>query len=552
MFRRKFLQISLPQLFLLLVLLTAFSITLILPLFSLFTKAFLSRNGEFCGLNNYIEYFSNPALSVSVLNTIDISLVTTLFSSVLGFIYAYALTRTNICLKRFFRYTALIPLFIPTIVHAVGLVYIFGKQGILTKLGFGIDLYGRMGIIISEVIYTFPQAFLMFLIALEFADGRLYDAADSMGISNVKKFFRITLPEIKYTAVNVLFVCFTLAFTDFGAPKVLGGAYNVLATDIYKQIAGQFNMNMGAVVGTLLLAPAVMSFIAGRMITTKNASTLSAKSTKMAIRKNRGRDIFSFIFCGLITLSFIFLIASLFVGALTKYYPYDMSLTLKNFIFNNSTGGIASYFNSLKMSAATAFFGVIFVFVYAYMMEKTRGFGALKRLGKFLSVLPLALPGMVIGVSFIFFFNHRANPLNFIYGTMAILVISNILHYFSVPYFTASGSLKKLDKEFESVSESMNIPRWKTFLRVSVPLSLPAILEIFMYYFVNSMVTVSAVVFLYSANFKIASIAITHMEEAGDISHAAGMSLLILFINILVRIVYEFLVKAVKKRGYIR
>jgi iron(III) transport system permease protein len=552
MFRRKFLHISFPQLVLLLVLLTVFSITLIFPLFSLFTKAFLSRNGEFCGLNNYIEYFSNPALSVSVLNTIDISLVTTFFSSVLGFIYAYALTRTNIRLKRFFRYTALIPLFIPTIVHAVGLVYIFGKQGILTRLGLGIDLYGRVGIIISEVIYTFPQAFLMFLIALEFADGRLYDAADSMGISNVKKFFRITLPEIKYTAVNVLFVCFTLAFTDFGAPKVLGGAYNVLATDIYKQIAGQFNMNMGAVVGTLLLAPAIMSFIAGRMITTKNASTLSAKSTKMAIRKNRGRDIFSFIFCGLITLSFLFLIAALFVGALTKYYPYDMGFTLKNFVFNNSTGGIASFFNSLKMSAATAFFGVIFVFVYAYMMEKTRGFGALKRLGKFLSVLPLALPGMVIGVSFIFFFNHRANPLNFIYGTMAILVISNILHYFSVPYFTASGSLKKLDKEFESVSESMNIPRWKTFLRVSVPLSLPAILEIFMYYFVNSMVTVSAVVFLYSANFKIASIAITHMEEAGDISHAAGMSLLILFINILVRIVYEFLVKAVKKRGYIR
>ncbi|MDR2400765.1 MAG: putative 2-aminoethylphosphonate ABC transporter permease subunit, partial [Deferribacteraceae bacterium] len=497
MFRRKFLHISFPQLSLLLLLLTAFSVTLIFPLFSLFSKAFLSRSGEFCGFNNYIEYFGTPSLSVSVLNTIDISLVTTIFSSVLGFIYAYALTRSNIRFKRFFRYTALIPLFIPTIVHAVGLVYIFGKQGVLTKLGFGFELYGRLGIIISEVIYTFPQAFLMFLIALEFADGRLYDAADSMGISNIKKFFRITLPEIKYTAVNVLFVCFTLAFTDFGAPKVLGGTYNVLATDIYKQIAGQFNMNMGAVVGTLLLLPAVMSFIAGRVMTSKNVSTLNAKSTKLIIRRNKGRDIFSFIFCGVVTLSLIFLIAALFVGALTKYYPYDLGFTLRNFIFNNSTGGITSYFNSLKMSVATAFFGVIFVFAYAYMLEKTRGFAVLKRLGKFLSVLPLALPGMVIGVSFIFFFNQKTNPLNFIYGTMAILVISNILHYFSVPYFTASGSLKKLDKEFESVSESMNIPRWKTFLRVSVPLSFPAILEIFMYYFVNSMVTVSAVVFLY-------------------------------------------------------
>jgi iron(III) transport system permease protein len=529
--------------------LAAFTVVLIFPLFSLFSKAFMDNSGDFVGLANYVRYFKTPTLSVSIWNTINISLWSTIFSSALGLVYAYALTRTRIRLKRFFKYTALIPIFIPTIVHALSLVYIFGKQGVITRLGFEIELYGHLGIILSEIIFTFPQAFLMFYVALEFVDGRLYEAADSMGVSAPGKFFNITLPDIKYTVLNVLFVCFTLAFTDFGAPKVIGGSYNVLATDIYKQVAGQFNMNMGAVVGTLLLIPAVISFIADRVISNRNTSALNAKATPLVIKESRGRDVFFFTFCSLITLFFLFMVAALMMGAFTSYYPYNMGFTLRNFLFDESTGGIGSYVNSLKMAFFTAVFGTAFVFIYAYLTEKTSRFGMLRKYGKLLSVLPLALPGMVVGLSFIFFFNNPQNPLHFIYGTVIILVVSNILHYFSVPFLTASGCLKKLDKEFESVSDSMNIPRRKTFLRVSVPLSMPAILEIFMYYFVNAMVTVSAVVFLYSAGFKISAIAITHMEEAGNISQAAAMSLLILLINVLVRALYEAAVRLVKSKA---
>ncbi|MDR2360168.1 MAG: putative 2-aminoethylphosphonate ABC transporter permease subunit [Oscillospiraceae bacterium] len=551
MFRRiahRLSRISFPQLLTLLCVLAVFIIALVLPLRSLLIKAFLDKSGEFAGFANYIKYFRTPSLSVSVWNTADISLVSSLFSVCFGFLYAYALTRTRIPIKAFFRYAALIPIFIPSIVHALALVYLFGKQGIVTGLGFQIELYGRLGIIISEFIYTFPQVFLLFYVALEFADGRIYEAAESMGVPAVKIFFRVTVPEIKYTVVNAFFVCFTLAFTDFGAPKVIGGSYNVLATDIYKQVAGQFNMNMGAVVSTLLLLPAVASFAVGRLINNRNSGTISAKSTILAIKKNPLRDAVFFAVCASIAVLFLTLIAALFIGALTTYYPYDLSFTLKHFSFNPSSGGIESYFNSLRMSALTAAFGTAFVFVYAYMLEKSSGLARLKKLGKLLSALPLALPGMVIGLSFIFFFNSKTNPLNFIYGTMAILVLSNIVHYFSVPYITAVSALKKLDREFESVSESMGVPRRKTFLRVSVPMSMPAILEIFMYYFVNSMVTVSAVVFLYSAKLKIASIAISHMEESGDIAQAAAMSLLILVINVLVRLLYEASVRCVKKR----
>lgn len=547
--KRKLQNINHSQLAVMIVVIGSFAVTLAGPLYSLFSKAFLSKTGDFVWFQNYVDYFKSPSLTTSIFNTIDISIWSTIFSMLLGFGFAYALTRTRIKGKSFFKYMALIPIFIPTVVHALGLVYIFGKQGILTAIGLNFELYGRFGIIISEIIYTFPSAFLMFMLALEVADGRLYEAADTFGCSPAKKFFTITLPEIKYTIINVFFVCFTLAFTDFGAPKVLGGNYNVLATDIYKQVAGQFNMNMGAVVGTLLLIPAVISFIVGRVSGTKNASTINAKATKLNIKKSPKRDIFFFALCSAITICFLFMIASLVMGALTTYYPYDLTLTLKNFSFNVSTGGIGTFTNSIKMSLFTALFGTVFVFVYAYLMEKTKGAKNFKRLGKFMASIPIALPGMVIGLAFIFFFNQKSNPLNFIYGTMIILVLSNILHYFSVPYITATGALKKLDKEFENVAESMNIPKWKTVLRVSIPLSLPAILENFMYYFVNSMVTVSAVVFLYSANFKIASIAITHMEEAGDISQAAAMSLLILIINVFIRIVYEIVIKMIKKRS---
>ena len=537
------------QFLILTICLIVFTVVLILPLFSLFSKAFFDRSGSFVGFDNYLKYFNSPTLSTSVVNTFEISFWSTLFSVLLGFLYAYGLTRTRIKGKAFFQYAALIPIFIPTVIHALGLIYLFGKQGIFTRAGlFPFELYGKLGIIISEAIFTFPQAFLMFFIALKFADGRLYEAADSMAVSALEKLLKITLPEIKFTFISVCFVCFTLAFTDFGAPKVIGGSYNVLATDIYKQVAGQFNFNMGAVVGTLLLIPAVMSFIVDRLVGSKNASTINAKATELEVKASIKRDVFFFGLCSSVALFFLTLIAALFIGGFSENYPYDLSFTLKNFMFNQSAGGIDSYFHSLQMALFTAIFGTVFVFGYAYLLEKTNGFGLLRKYGKLLSLLPLALPGMVIGISFIFFFNNTNNPLNFIYGTLVILVAANIIHYFSVPFLTASGCLKKLDKEYESVSDSMNVPRWKTFLWVSVPLSLPAILEIFMYFFVNAMVTVSAVVFLYSAQFKIASVAIIHMEEAGNFGQAAAMSLLILMINVLVRILYEVVTKAIIRR----
>jgi len=537
--RRRLAQTSLGQLAVICLMLAVFIIIMVLPLIALFMRAFQNNTGEFVGLANYRAYFENPALFQSLRNTISVSLTTAFFSVILGFLFAYGVTRTNMRFKRFFRYMVLIPIFVPTIAHAVGLISLFGRQGIITGWGFEIPIFGQVGIVISHIIFTLPQAFLMFYVSLEYADGRLYEAAESMGVKPINQLIKITLPEVKYTFINVAFVCFTLAFTDFGAPVVIGGGYNVLATDLFVQITGLFNFNMGAVVSTLLLVPAMLAFIINRITNSANMGAVSAKSTKLVIKKNIARDTGFFIFCSVIILCFLALIGGLAVRAFTVFFPFDTAFTLANFQFTPVTGGIGSFFNSIQMSLMTAAIGTAFVFIYSYMAEKADGFDFLRKIAKLFSILPLALPGMVIGVSYIIFFNNPNNPFNFVFGTIAILVMSNILSFFSVPFLTATGALKKLEREFESVSDSMSIPRWKLFARVTVPLSFPAVLETFMYYFVSSMVTISALVFLYTPQFRVASIAISHMHAEGVFAQAAAMSLLILFINILVRLLYE-------------
>ncbi len=140
------------------------------------------------------------------------------------------------------------------------------------------------------------------------------------------------------------------------------------------------------------------------------------------------------------------------------------------------------------------------------------------------------------------------NPFHSLYGTIAVLVLVNIIHFYSVTFVTATTALKKLDREFELVSQSMGIPFYKTFFRVTVPMCLPTILEMVMYYFVNSMVTVSAVVFLYAADFKLAAVSIVNMDDAGNVAPTAAMSVLIVVTNIVVRVVYEWGTKALRNR----
>ncbi|MEK5060736.1 phosphonate ABC transporter permease [Paenibacillus sp. FSL H7-0326] len=540
----------------LLIVLLGLVTVVILPLIFLFRQAFMDQNGVFVGLANFAKYGESPALLQSLQHSLTVSVLTTVIVIPLAFGLAYVLTRTDIKGKGIIKGLAMLPLFAPTMMHGLALTYLFGNQGLFTTGFFGalpfewrIPLYGPVGILIAEVIYTFPQAFLIMMAGLMISDYRLYEAADSMGASHFKKLWSITLPSVKYALLSTATVCFTLSFTDYGAPKVVGGQYSVLATDVYKQVVGQQNMSMGAVVGIMLTVPAVLAFILDRIVTRKQQAYVTSKSVPYAIKRNRLRNTFAYLYAGIFSLVIVTVMGAVVFAAFVKKWPYNLSLTMDNFNFSKAAaGGFDPFWNSVQMSIMTAVLGTVLIFAIAYLIENTKGFRGLRQAAYFLSILPMALPGLVIGLAFIYFFNHPGNPLGFMYGTMAILVLANILHFYSVPFMTATTTLKMMDKEFDQVSESMNVGRGRTFFRVTVPLSMSAILEMFVYLFVNSMVTISAVVFLYGADLKLASIMIVNMDDAGDTAQAAAMSVLIVLLNLAVRGGYEALTARLRRK----
>ena len=513
-----------------------------LPLYAILSKSLFNREGLFVGLENYSYYFSTPALFYSIYNSLFVAIFTTIITVSLAFIFAYALTRSCMIGKSFFKTIAMIPILVPSLLSGIALVYLFGNQGIIKPLLFGYSIYGPIGIIIAESFYTFPHALLIIMTAFSIADARMYEAAVSLRASHSKIFFSVTLPGVRYGLISAAFVVFTLVITDFGIPKVIGGKFNVLAVDVYKQVVGQQNFQMGAVVSVVLLIPAMLAFTVDRFVQKKQVTLLSSRAVVFAPKKNIRFDSLMLVYCILVSILIVTILGMCQYAALVTYWPYDMSLGFNNYQFElMDGGGWESYYNSIRLGLYTAIFGTIIVFCGAYLVEKGRGLNIGRNIFHFLAMMPMAIPGMTLGLAYIFFFNNPVNPLNFIYGSMAILVICTIIHFYTVSHLTAVTALKQIDKEFESVSASLKQPFYRTFFRVTTPICLPAIFEISIYFFVNAMTTVSAVVFLYSADTTLASVAILNMDDQGDIAPAAAMGMMIFYTNASVRIAYTVL-----------
>jgi len=519
-------------------------VTLVLPLWWLLSKSFQNQNGDFVGLANYIQYFSTPALFASVWNSLFIAFLSTAIVLPLAFVYAYALQRSCMRWKGLFQALALIPILAPSLLPAISLIYLFGNQGFLKGLMFGGTIYGPIGIVISQVFYCFPHALMILVAALSMADARLYEAADALGASKTRVFFTVTLPGAKYGVISAGFVIFTLVITDFGIAKVIGGRFNVLATDIFKQVIGQQNFEMGAVVGFVLLLPAVFAFAADRIIQRRQVALLSARAVPLIPKPAPRRDWGLFLFCAVLGGLIFMLLAMAAWASFVTRWPYNLALTLKNYAFGDfDTNGWDAYWNSVVMASWTAVIGTVVVFLGAYLLEKTRGFAWGRGIAQFMAMLPMAVPGLVIGLAYIFFFNARGNPLGFIYATMIILVVNSVTHFYTVSHLTATTALKQLDNEFEAVSASLKVSLLRTMARVTVPICVPAVLDITIYLFVNAMTTVSAVIFLYSTNTKLAAVTIINMDESGFTAAAAAMAMTIVATSAAVKITHVLLTR---------
>ncbi len=535
----------------LLVVMAMLFVFLVAPLMTILLHAVQDRDGRFVGLAHFITYFQTPSLLRAAWNSVWVSAVVAMISVPTAFVFAYALTRSRMPapLKAAFRLIALIPLLAPSLLSAISFVQWFGNQGALKFLLGGASIYGAPGIILAEVYNTFPHALMILVTALSLADGRLYEAAAALRTPPWRQFMTITLPSCKYGLISAATVVFTYVVSDFGAPKVIGGNFNVLSVDVFKQVVGQHNFSIGAVVGMLLLLPSIASFVIDYVVRRKLKAQLTARSVPYAPKRRKVADAVLTLFCSGVCALLLATIGMAVYTSLISLWPYDLSFTLKHYHFVLVESDMAAaYGNSLKVALATAVAGALIVFVGAYLIEKTRNLGLMRKGMHLMAVLSMAVPGLVLGLGYVMFFNHPANPLNFLYQTMAILIVSMVVHYYTSSHLTAVTALKQIDNEFEAVSASLKVPFFKTFLRVTVPVCLPAILDIGRYFFVVSMASLSAAIFLYTPETILASVAIMHLDDAGDIGPAAALASLIVVTSTLVCLAYALLTRVLLAR----
>ena len=525
-----------------------FLVFLVLPLGSLISKSLENKEGDFVGLANYNLYLQEPALFQSLYNSLFVAISSTVIVVILAFLFSYALTRTCMPFKGFFKLIALIPLLSPSILAAIALVYWFGNQGVLKEVLLGNSIYGPIGIIMASVYWTFPHALIILTTSLSLSDSRLYEAAEVLKTSKLRAFFTITIPGARYGIIITAFVIFTQVFTDFGVPKVIGGNYNVLATDIYKEVVGMQNFQMGAVISMVLLVPAMIAFFIDRYSRKKQISFLTSMSVVFKPKKYFKVDMIMLGFCSCLALIIILMIGMAQYGAIVKFWPYNLNFTLKNYNFEEAGLGWESFYNSVRLAFYAAIFGTIIIFIGSYLIEKLRLNEGTRNLVQFFALMPMAVPGLVLGLAYIFFFNAKDNPLNFIYATMIILVVNTIVHFYTVSHLTAVTALKQMDKEFESVSLSLKIPIYKMFWRVTLPVCLPPIFDISIYLFVNAMTTVSGVIFLYSYDTTLASVSAIHLDEQGEVAKAAAMAMLIVYVSIAVRLTHTIITKKILRK----
>ena len=527
-------------------------IGLVAPLLMILLRAFDAPPGGGSGLGAFAAYFASPALLRSLWNSVWVSLLVTLIVVPLAFGFAYALTRSCMPAKPLLRAITLLPLLAPSLLSAISLIYWFGNQGVARDLwrALGFDgIYGAPGIVLAECFAVFPHVLMILVTALTLADARLYEAAAAMGTSTQRKFMTITLPGAKYGLVSAALVCFTLVMTDFGIPKVVGGNFNMLATDVFKLVIGQQDFQRGAVVALLLLMPAALSFGVDHLVQRRQTAALSGRAVALVPRPARGFDTAMLLYCLLVVGLMLAMFGMAVFASFAQLWPYNLSPSLDHYISGLVHAELGeALWNSLQLAASTAVLGPVVVFLGAYLLEKTRGLDLLRPALRGLAMLPMAVPGLVLGLGYIFFFNAPGNPLGVLYQTLPLLVLCTVVHFYTTGHLTMVTALKSIDPEFESVAASLKVPFHVTFWRVTLPICLPTLLDVSRYFFINAMTTISAVVFLYGPHTKVAAVAILNLDEAGETGPAAAMAVLIAAVSAIVTLLYMALGRLVDRR----
>jgi iron(III) transport system permease protein len=511
------------------VLLLLLGIISVLPISALLIRAFLARDGGFVGLDNFIRYATEPGLAVAAWNSASLSAISTVIVMALAFPYAYALVRTRIPGRGFFRLMALLPLLAPSLLPAFGMVFLFGNQGWLKHWLLGESLYGPIGIVLASAFYAFPHAVLILSAGLSAGDQRHYEAARALKAGPWRRFVTVTLPSCRYAAISAASIVYILVFTDFGIPSVVGGSTNVLATDIYKLVIGRFDFEMGAVVGVLLLVPAVIAYGIDWFARRSQRSMITGKSVPIEPERLVWRDVALFGFAGVVTCAILAILGMAIYGSLVRFWPYNLTLGLQNYerLFTDDDE-FRALGNSLVLAAGTALIGTTMVALSGWLVARRLGASGVRNGLQAVAMVPVAVPGLVLGLGYVFFFNNPANPLHGLQGTMLLIMLCTVAHFYTVPHLMAVNELQRLDREIDMAAQALRVRPAGAARRVYLPVLMPTLVDVAGYFFVNAMTTVSALIFLFTAQTRVAAIAVINLVEGSRIGQAAAFAVLIM------------------------
>ena len=483
-----------------------------------------------------LAVMSTRKFSRALSQSLIVSTVATVISVCLAGLLSWAVARTNIRHKTILNTLITVPMLIPSISHGMGLIIILGANGWLSRvIGLQAGVYGFWGIVIGSVMYSCPVAYLMLYDVLRYEDGTPYEAADVMGLSARNKFLSITLPYLRKPLISVVFATFTLVITDYGVPLMVGGKYMTLPVMMYQDVIGMLDFGKGSVIGMILLIPALIACILDMANRDKGNASFVGKP--YGIKNNPGRDRVAKAVCFLVILCVFLPIGSFAVLGFVNKYPIDMTLSFQNISQAVHMGAVKYLRNSLILAVVVSFLGTALAVFNAYMTarDKTK----LSYVLHLMSITSLAIPGLVLGLSYVMFFKSTL-----IYGTFAILFLVNSMHFFSSPYLMAYNTFGKINENLEDVGATMGISRWRVVRDVLLPQSAGTIVEMMSYFFVNCMMTISAVSFLANVSDKPIALMITQFEGQMQLECAAFVSMVILIVNVAMKL----LVFAAKRR----
>ena len=480
--------------------------------------------------NTFHDLISSVTFKSSLINSLCVTSISTVLSIIIAYLLAYTINRTNIKHRAVLKVIITLPMLIPSISHGLGLINLFGANGIISS-HFNFNIVGPVGIVVGSIIYSFPVAFLMLDDGFNYIDNTMYDVAKVLGLNKWKTFKKVTMCYMKKPLLSSIFAVFTLIFTDYGVPLAVGGKFTTLPVFLYKQVIGLLDFSRGTMIGLFLLVPAFISFIIDNVYKDYSSGEFNKK---LEINNNKIRDILLKVF-----LYFIVLFVTIIIGSFVYYAFVDNPALNKVFSFKHFEYVLqdklwSCLFNSLTVAVSVAVLGTFIAYFVAYYTARIKG--KVSKVAHILTILSLTIPGIVLGLSYTICF--RNTP---IYNTIFILILVNIVHFIATPYLMAYNALQKINPNYEVVAKTCNIPTYKIIFDVIVPCTKMTIREMFSYFFVNSMMTISAVAFLFSTKTMPLSLLINNYEGDFLLGEAAIISLVILFFNVIVKLVIYFL-----------